>query len=140
MEYGPAGKTPSDGHEQTGWAILYMHIATQGRVSAGTYLHAGERIGQPSCEGGFTTGTHLHIARKYNGEWVAAGGPLPFVLGGWTVQAGPRPFEGTMTREQHTIIAHPYGSTETLLSRPAGDQDKSALSLPFTLDPSKNEP
>ncbi len=32
------GETPSDGREATGWAIVYMHIASQGRVAAGTRL------------------------------------------------------------------------------------------------------
>ena len=42
----------NDGYEQTGWDVLYMHVAAQGRVSAGTYVYAGDRIGHPSCEGG----------------------------------------------------------------------------------------
>ena len=72
-----------DGIWQTGWSILYMHIDSRDRVKAGTYLEAGDRIGHPSCEGGFSTGTHLHIARRYNGEWIAADGDLPFVMDGW---------------------------------------------------------
>jgi murein DD-endopeptidase MepM/ murein hydrolase activator NlpD len=72
-----------DGFEHTGWTIFYMHIDTRDRVAVGTYLSAGERIGHPSCEGGFSTGTHLHIARRYNGEWIAINGPIPFVMDGW---------------------------------------------------------
>jgi murein DD-endopeptidase MepM/ murein hydrolase activator NlpD len=112
------GQTPSDGKEQTGWAILYMHIAEQERVAPGAYLRAGQRIGRPSCEGGPATGTHLHIARKYNGVWMAAGGALPFVLDGWTVQAGQKPYEGTLVNDGHTVVAHPYASFETHISRP----------------------
>ena len=72
-----------DGIWQTGWSILYMHIDTNNRVEVGTFLEAGDRVGHPSCEGGFSTGTHLHIARRYNGEWIAADGDLPFVMDGW---------------------------------------------------------
>jgi LysM repeat protein len=117
-------QSASDGFEQTGWAILYMHIASQDRVTLGTYLHAGDRIGHPSCEGGPATGTHLHIARKYNGEWIAADGPLPFVLSGWVAHAGEKPFEGTLTKGEQIVIAHPYGSFETLIFIPEED-DKS---------------
>lgn len=109
---------PSDNKEQTGWAILYMHIAGSERVTQGTYLRQGQRIGHPSCEGGPATGTHVHIARKYNGEWVAAAGELPFVLDGWLAQAGSKPYEGSLVKDGEQVIAHPYGSYETHIRRP----------------------
>jgi LasA protease len=109
---------PSDGKEQTGWAVLYMHIANEEKVQTGVYLEQGDPIGHPSCEGGPATGTHLHIARKFNGEWIAADGPLPFNLSGWIAHAGSKPYEGTFTKDGETVIAHPYGSYETLIWRP----------------------
>jgi LasA protease len=82
-----------DGNETTGWSILYLHMAAQGRVEARTVVEAGDRIGHPSCEGGFSNGTHMHIARRYNGEWLPADcGACPtdqvkpsFAMGGWSV-------------------------------------------------------
>ena len=62
----------NDGNEGTGWTVLYMHIEGRDRVEPGTYLKAGERIGHPSCTGGYSTGTHFHLARRYNGEWIPA--------------------------------------------------------------------
>lgn len=81
-----------DGDEATGWSILYLHIAAQDRISAGTTVNVGDRIGRPSCEGGFSNGTHLHIARRYNGEWLPTDcttcppeRTVPnFVMSGWT--------------------------------------------------------
>ena len=89
-----------DGFEQSGWVLLYLHIDSEGRVEPGTYLERGQRIGHPSCEGGFSEeATHLHFARRYNGEWIPAGyGPAPMVLSGWTAHDGAAPYEGTMTR------------------------------------------
>jgi len=107
----------SDWREQTGWAVLYMHLATLDKVPEGTYLHAGERIGHPSCEGGPATGTHLHIARKFNGEWMAAAGPLPFVMSGWLPQAGAMPYQGSLRRGHQTVFAHTSGSRSTWISR-----------------------
>jgi murein DD-endopeptidase MepM/ murein hydrolase activator NlpD len=107
-----------DGDERTGWALLYMHIETASRVPVGTYLQAGERIGHPSCEGGPATGTHVHVVRKYNGEWVAAGGPLPFVLSGWTAHNGAAPYQGTLTAAGQTVIAQPNGAAVTLIRLP----------------------
>lgn len=72
-----------DGDERTGWSVLYMHIASNDRVKVGAKLKAGDRIGHPSCEGGVSNGTHTHLARRYNGEWIPADGPLPFILDGW---------------------------------------------------------
>ncbi len=58
-----------DGFEGTGWTVLYLHIGSDGRVPLGTWVEAGDKIGHPACEGGFTIATHLHIARRYNGRW-----------------------------------------------------------------------
>ncbi len=94
-----------DGDERTGWDLLYLHIATDGRVPLGARLHAGDVVGYPSCEGGEATGTHVHIARKYNGEWIPADGPLAFNLDGWIVHEGDAPYQGTLTRGTLTVPA-----------------------------------
>lgn len=82
-----------DGDESTGWSVLYLHIASQDRIPTGTHVQAGDPIGRASCEGGFSTATHLHIARRYNGEWIPADctqcGPHDqrpaFTMSGWQV-------------------------------------------------------
>jgi LasA protease len=95
-----------DGLEQTGWTILYMHIDSLNRVPVGKYVRAGERIGQPSCEGGFSTATHLHIARRYNGVWIAADEPgLNFIMDGWLVKRSDREYNGWLTRDGVTLEA-----------------------------------
>jgi hypothetical protein len=94
-----------DGFEQTGWVIIYMHISTAGRAPVGTWLAVNDPVGHPSCEGGFSTGTHVHIVRKYNGEWILADGSIPFVLSGWTAHNGSEPYQGYLTREGDEIIA-----------------------------------
>jgi murein DD-endopeptidase MepM/ murein hydrolase activator NlpD len=94
-----------DGDERTGWVIFYLHLATEGRVVVGARLRAGDPLGHPSCEGGRATGTHIHIARKYNGEWISADGVLAFNLEGWTVQRGAKVYEGTLVRQGRTIRA-----------------------------------
>lgn len=106
-----------DGLEQTGWNLLYLHIATEDRVAKGTWLEVDGRVGHASCEGGQSTGTHLHFARKYNGEWILADGPIPMVLGGWVVHAGAKPYEGTMTRGTLTVIADPVGQAWSIIFR-----------------------
>jgi LasA protease len=105
-----------DGQEQTGWVILYLHVNDQA-VKVGDWVETADYLGHPSCEGGIATGTHVHIARKYNGEWISADGPLPMVLSGWTVHAGSVPYEGTMTKGSDTITASVYGAHESLIMR-----------------------
>jgi hypothetical protein len=85
--------------------VFYLHIASDGRVPLGAELQAGDPVGHPSCEGGRSTGTHVHIARKYNGEWVPAGGVLAFNMEGWIAQTGPGPYAGTLTRFSQTVTA-----------------------------------
>jgi LasA protease len=109
-----------DGYEQTGWTILYMHIATNGMIPKGTRVSVGDHLGHPSCEGGTATGVNLHIARKFNGEWILADSAIPFVLSGWQAHAGPQDYEGTLTKGNQVLTAHPYGSPDTwiTLARP----------------------
>jgi LasA protease len=95
----------NDGYEQTGWVIFYMHVAELERVKQGEYLFAGERVGHPSCEGGFSNATHLHIARKYNGEWIAADGSIPFVLSGWVSSGTGVEYNGHLSRDDIRIEA-----------------------------------
>jgi hypothetical protein len=57
----------------------------------------------------------VHIARKYNGEWILADGPLPFDLSGWVAHAGSRIYEGTMTRDGLVSVAQPNGSHDSLI-------------------------
>jgi murein DD-endopeptidase MepM/ murein hydrolase activator NlpD len=106
-----------DGYEETGWNLLYLHVGTKDRVKLNAWVEADERIGHASCEGGVSTGTHLHLARKYNGEWVLADGPLPFILSGYVVHNGAVPYEGTLTKGDKTIIAHPAGTASTVIYR-----------------------
>ncbi|MEK7312142.1 MAG: LysM domain-containing protein [Chloroflexota bacterium] len=86
-----------DGYEQTGWVILYLHVAEQDRPAAGTTLVRGDKVGHASCEGGFAQDAHVHIARKYNGVWLAANDRLaPFVVGGYTVRSTGSEYNGLL--------------------------------------------
>jgi LasA protease len=87
-----------DRYAGTGWAITYMHLETRDRIPAGTPVQTGDRLGHPSCEGGFSNGTHVHIARTYNGRWIAADGPLPFEMGGWVSQGLGIEYDGLLIR------------------------------------------
>ncbi len=106
-----------DGFEQTGWVLLYLHVETKNRVAAGTWMDVNDRIGHPSCEGGVSTGTHIHIARKYNGEWILADGPMPFVLSGWRAHNGDKPYEGMLTKDEQVIPASVFGTFESRIIR-----------------------
>ena len=80
-------------------------MATNERALTGQVVKAGDPVGFPSCEGGHTTGTHVHIARKYNGEWIIADGPIPFTLEGWITHNGDSPYQGTLTKGRLIIVA-----------------------------------
>jgi murein DD-endopeptidase MepM/ murein hydrolase activator NlpD len=95
----------SDDLEQTGWTLLYMHIASEGRVAPGTSVKVGDRIGHPSCEGGVSNGTHVHFARRYNGVWISADGALPFDLEGWISSGDGVEYDGWLSRDGKTIEA-----------------------------------
>jgi LasA protease len=106
-----------DGFEQTGWVMLYLHLADFERIQAGQWVKVDEPIGHPSCEGGTSTGTHIHIARKFNGEWLAADGPLPFVLSGWQAYADERNYYGGLINGTQQAVASPVGPQTSIIVR-----------------------
>ncbi|GAB4538227.1 MAG: hypothetical protein Fur002_01380 [Anaerolineales bacterium] len=94
-----------DGDERTGWVIFYLHLASKGRAPVGAELKAGDPIGYPSCEGGHVTGTHIHIARKYSGEWILADSPLAFNMEGWAAKNGTRAYLGLLVKGAARVTA-----------------------------------
>ncbi len=106
-----------DGYEQIGWSILYMHVESRDRILAGTDIQAGERIGHPSCEGGVSTGTHVHIARKYNGVWIAADGSIPFEADGWISKGDGSLYDGSMIKGNQNVEAWDSRKNENQISR-----------------------
>lgn len=110
-----------DGNEQTGWVILYLHVIQDNPPRVGDWLDRGDRLGHPSCEGGVATATHLHIARKYNGEWIGAGGAVPFVLSGWTVQYGAAAYLGSMSRDGRTVVACTCSGLDSQIAHSVND-------------------
>ena len=97
---------------------MYFHVETRDRVEPGTVVETGGRIGHPSCEGGVSTGTHVHVVRKFNGEWILADGPLPFNLSGYVAKNGDTPYQGSLESAQTRIIANPLGTLRSYISLP----------------------
>ena len=82
-----------DSDEATGWTILYLHVDHSDLLREGQQVDAGNILGYASCLGGVTNATHLHLARRYNGEWLPADcnrcpsgvAVPPFVMSNWKV-------------------------------------------------------
>ncbi len=106
-----------DGYEGTGWVLFYMHVEQRDRVPVGTFLNPGDRMGHPSCEGGFASGTHVHLARKYNGEWISADDSIPFVLEGWVSSGRGTEYDGTLSKDGHSVEACDCRSAANEISR-----------------------
>ena len=106
-----------DGNEATGWDMIYLHLADEGMIPAGTAVQQDAPLGHPSCEGGVSTGKHVHVARKYNGEWIPAAGPVPFMLSGWQVQIGTRNYAGELVKDGRVVSANPGGSQTSSIIR-----------------------
>jgi murein DD-endopeptidase MepM/ murein hydrolase activator NlpD len=96
-----------DGDEHTGWTMVYLHMDDFEIVKPGTVVQTGDKLGHPSCQGGYSNGTHLHFSRRYNGEWIpvqceecAPGVSVPpFKIGEWTVYGyDNQEYQGYLTR------------------------------------------
>lgn len=106
-----------DGYEGSGWVLVYLHLAERGLVEAGTRVDQDDPLGHPSCEGGRATGKHVHVARKYNGEWLTADGPVPFMLSGWFAHADERNYHGTLERGDQIVSSDPAGGRTSTIIR-----------------------
>jgi LasA protease len=106
-----------DGDEGTGWVLVYMHIAEKDRALEGTYIERDALIGHPSCEGGRATGTHVHLARKFNGEWLGVGEPFPYVISGWRAFAGAARYEGFLQKGEAIVNSRPNGAAGSTIIR-----------------------
>ena len=106
-----------DGNEGTGWVIIYMHLARDGRIANGSWVNTDDPLGFPSCEGGYSSGTHLHITRKYNGEWIGADGAIPFVMDGWLAVAGQGAYGGWLVRDGETVYVGTSDKEYTWIQR-----------------------
>lgn len=107
-----------DGDHRTGWVLLYLHLGTQDKIAAGSEVSPGDQLGHPSCEGGESTGSHIHIARKYNGEWIPAAGVIPFNLSGWIAQAGASEYQGSLIQFGKIVTASTDAEERSLISAP----------------------
>lgn len=105
-----------DGNEGSGWTILYLHVSPHEALKEGQLVDSGNILGYTSCAGGFSTATHLHIARRLNGEWIPAdcnrcppGVTVPpFVMSSWKVVGlGSQLYQGFLvnTLDNRSVIA-----------------------------------
>ena len=92
------GDEAADGYAGTGWVVTSMHLETRDRIAAGRRVQTGDRLGHPSCEGGFSNGTHVHVVRSYNGRWISADGDMPFEMSGWLSSGAGAEYDGYLTR------------------------------------------
>ncbi len=103
--------------QPTGWKLLYMHIAEKDRAAVGTRVNTDDRLGHPSCEGGVATGTHVHLARLYRGEWIGAGDPFPYILSGWLAVPGEKIYQSTLVKGDQVVVSNINGTKESRITR-----------------------
>jgi murein DD-endopeptidase MepM/ murein hydrolase activator NlpD len=106
-----------DQGQPTGWEMMYMHIAAKDRILAGTRVNTNDPVGHPSCEGGASTGTHVHITRKFRGEWIGAEDPYPFILSGFTAVPGAASYQSVLVNGAQIINARQDGRADSRIIR-----------------------
>jgi LasA protease len=105
-----------DGYAGSGWAITYMHLDNRDRIEEGARVSVGDRLGHPGCEGGVTNGTHLHLARTYNGRWISADGTIPFDLDVWVSGGEGYEYNGWLERDGVTKTADIYRTDDNAIT------------------------
>jgi hypothetical protein len=112
-----------DGDEHTGWVLIYLHIDDLFRVTAGTWLETDDLIGHPSCVGGPASSVHLHIARRYNGEWILADGAIPFNMSGWEVHLDAESGKALLMKDGMIVTSSTGATRDTYIKRLKTDED-----------------
>ncbi len=105
-----------DGDLRTGWTLVYLHLETRDRVEAGAILETGGKIGHPSCEGGVSNGSHIHIARRYNGEWIPIDRNYPLFMSGWEAISAGTIYDGYLVKDDRIVEAWYYKTEESEIS------------------------
>ncbi len=98
-----------DGSARTGWNILYIHLTLDKQLHIGDSIKEGQLLGHPSCLAGSSSGRNVHIARLYNGEWIPAGGVIPFVMDGWTASYGEKEYKGYLNNQEKELRSSSSG-------------------------------
>jgi len=75
-----------------------------------------DRLGHPGCEGGVSNGTHLHLARTYNGRWISADGEIPFNLSGWISGGEGYEYNGWLLRDGVVKTADVYKTDDNSIT------------------------
>lgn len=104
-------------NQLTGWQIVFLHIAAVERAPVGTRLNLDDPVGHPSCEGGAATGTHVHVTRKYLGEWIGADEPFPFMLSGYRAVPGDASFQGVLVNGARIVTPRQDARSDSLIVR-----------------------
>ncbi|HNR46395.1 MAG TPA: hypothetical protein PKO03_04955, partial [Anaerolineaceae bacterium] len=99
--------------------IFYLHLENDFLPKVGTAVKAGDPIGYASCDGGQATGTHVHIARKYNGEWIPAAGEPALNMENWIAREGSAPYLGTLTRQGRVVQASDKSNLQSAIKSEA---------------------
>ena len=102
------------GHARSGWRWRRAHrleyfLPARGYRSvaphSAQYWRPETPSATPPARVEQSTGTHVHMARKYNGEWIEADWTLPFVMEDWIPHIGSAPYLGTLTRQSQVVTA-----------------------------------
>ena len=106
-----------DGDARTGWTHLYLHVGSKDRVALNARVRQGDPIGYASCEGGFSSGTHLHFARRYNGQWIQIDGANPLVLSGFEAFSTGTVYDGYLVNGDQVVEAWYYQNDANRIDR-----------------------
>jgi hypothetical protein len=106
-----------------GWTTSYYHLLNV--QSTGT-IGRNERVGSVGCEicnGGFSSGSHVHFTLLYNGAYVSLEGVK---FSDWTVHVGSTAYSSGYL-ERDGVILNPYARVANDYHERFGEEANSAI-------------
>ena len=105
-----------DGLEETGWNLIYLHIATTDRVPVGTWLEQGSGSDTPAVRADRPRGRICIWPANTTANGCRRKAPWPD-LQGWEARAGRFDYKGWLVRGDQVITANLFGAQEAHISR-----------------------
>ena len=106
-----------DGYEQTGWNLVYLHIAQKDRPPVGASVDVDQPLDTPPAKEDSPVVPMFTCPVNSTANGLGQVIRSPFVISGWQASPGVRPYQGVLQKDDKVVSARSDGSSPALIIR-----------------------